>query len=139
MVQNILLNSERYLFLSRARLVADDADNCSLEVVSYYTCNWQNAGNNTPLQISAHPNLTQYRKLIVVLEIIRRDIPIGSEKSEKKISKIITQKYPQPYSLSLPIQVVNSKILNSGGSWLDASLGVANLGDWWGFNAPLVV
>ena len=46
MVRNSLLNSERYLFLSRVSLVADDADSCGLAVVSYDMCNWQNAGNN---------------------------------------------------------------------------------------------
>ena len=46
MVRNSLLNSERYLFLSRARLVADNDDSCGLAVVSYYTCNWQNNGIN---------------------------------------------------------------------------------------------
>ena len=75
MAWNSLLNSERYLFLSRSRLVADDADSCGLAIVLYDTCNWQNAGNNTPFQIAAQPNFIQYQKLIVVLGIIQRDIP----------------------------------------------------------------
>ena len=54
-------------FYARVHLVADDADICGLAVVSYDTWNWQNDGNNTPLQIYAQPNFTQYRKLIVIV------------------------------------------------------------------------
>ena len=75
--------------------MADDADRCGLAAESYDTWNWHNDGKNTPLKIAAHPNLTQYRKVIVFCcytqshgGIIRRNIPIGFEKFEKKISKI---------------------------------------------------
>ena len=34
----------------------EDADCCGLDVVSYDTWSYQNAGNNTPLQIDAQPN-----------------------------------------------------------------------------------
>ena len=63
MAWNSLLNSERYLFLSRSRLVADDADSCGLAIVLYDTCNWQNAGKNTPFQIAAQPNFDPIPKV----------------------------------------------------------------------------
>ena len=56
-----------YFTSAQACLVDDDADSCVLAVVSYDTWNWHNAGNNTPLQVAAQPNLTKYRRVILSL------------------------------------------------------------------------
>ena len=43
--------------------MAEDADSCGMAAMLYDTWNWQNAGNNTPLHISAHPNFDPIPKV----------------------------------------------------------------------------
>ena len=66
------------------------ADSCGLATVSYHMWNWKNARNNTHLQIAAQPNLTQYRKLIVLLLYLnpRRNNPKRYPNKFRKIQKI---------------------------------------------------